>query len=405
LGLKILFVLTAADSVISKPILTRSNKDLNDRMTMTQQLSRSQPLKQIATRVVNECLRLQPDEQATIFAWDHTIDYATALALAVEHAGGISTMVLQTNDFFWAYLKEVPEAQYTRRQKGFLSLLDQTDAMITISGGPKDPSLFPTVPGGRTAKMIEGGKEVANKFVDRKIRVLNLPFGLVTPERARTYGFDYDNWQRVTTNSLDVDHAKISALATKIESRLRNATNIRITAPNGTDLRLKLKNRPIHVHDGIIDKTDSDKGTLFEALPAGAIELAPDETSTEGKVVFDQPTALAGKMLSGLQWEFESGKLTKFTARSNLDAFKGLYENASGDKDLVGDIAIGLNPRAELIGFFSDRNVAGTVSIGLGGNMGIGGINDTQFGHEETLRKPTLVVDGYKLVDEGRIQS
>jgi hypothetical protein len=36
--------------------------------------------------------------------------------------------------------------------------------------------------------------------------------------------------------------------------------------------------------------------------------------------------------------------------------------------------------------------------------MGIGGVNDTQFGHEETLRKPTLTVDGYKLVDEGRIQ-
>jgi aminopeptidase len=370
---------------------------------MTQQLSRSQPIKQIATQVVNECLRVQPDEQATIFAWDHTIDYATALALAVEHAGGISSMVLQTNDFFWSYLKEVPEAQYTRRRKGLLSLLDQTDAVITVDG-PKDPSLFPTVLGGRTSKMNEGGKEVANKFVDRKIRFLNLPFGLVTPERARTYGFDYDNWQRITTNSIDVDHSKISALATKVESRLRNATNIRITAPNGTDLRLKLKNRPIHIHDGIIDKTDSDKGTLFEALPAGSIELAPDETSTEGKVVFDQPTATAGKMLSGLEWEFEGGKLTKYSARSNLDPFNGLYESAVGDKDLVGDIAIGLNPRAELIGFFFDRHVAGTVSIGIGGNMGIGGVNDTQFSHENTLRKPTLTVDGYKLVDEGRIE-
>jgi hypothetical protein len=36
--------------------------------------------------------------------------------------------------------------------------------------------------------------------------------------------------------------------------------------------------------------------------------------------------------------------------------------------------------------------------------MGIGGVNDTLFGHEETLRKSTLTVDGYKLVDEGRIQ-
>jgi aminopeptidase len=372
-------------------------------MTMTQQLSKPQSTKQIATRLVNECLRVQPNEQVVIASWDHTLEYANALALEVEHAGGISTSTLMGNDFYWAYLKEVPEEQYTRRQKGFLSLLDQTDAMIQL-GGPKDPSIYPTVAGERTGKMFEGQKAIGDKFLERKIRVLNLPIGLVTPERARTYGFDYENWQRVTTNSLDVDHEKISAQAAKIESKLRNATNLRITAANGTDLQLKLKNRPIHTHDGIIDKTDLDKGTLFEALPAGAIELAPDETSAQGKVLFDQPTALAGKLLSGLQLEFQNGQLTKYTAQSNLDSFKWLYENASGDKDRVSNIAIGLNPRAELIGIFNDRVVQGTVSIGIGGNKGIGGTNETQFGHEETLRKPTLTVDSYTLVNNGKIQ-
>ena len=373
-------------------------------MTMTQQISKPQPIKQIAKRVVNECLQVQPDEQVIVASWDHTLDYATALALEVEHAGGVSTTTLQINEFFWSYLKEVPEAQYTRRQKGFLSLLDQTDAVIQL-GGPKDPSVFPTVPGERMGKMFEGQKAIGDKFMERKIRTLNLPIGLVTPERAKTYGFDYENWERVTMNSLDVDHAKISSLAAKIESRIRNATNVSVTASNGTDLRFKLKNRPVHTHDGIIDKTDIDKGTIFEALPAGAIELAPDEASAEGTVLFDQPTAIAGKMLSGLRLEFENGHLTKYTAQSNIDAFKGLYENASGDKDRVANIVIGLNSRAELIGFFTDRYVHGTVSIGIGGNKGIGGTNDTQFGHEETLRKPTLEVDGYTLVSNGKIQA
>src|SRR5216683_7932597 len=114
-------------------------------MTMTQQISKPQSTKQIATRLVNECLRVQPDEQVVIASWDHTLDYANALAVEVEHAGGISTSTLMGNDFYWAYLKDVPEAQYTRRQKGFLSLLDQTDAVIFLNG-PRDPSLFPTVP-------------------------------------------------------------------------------------------------------------------------------------------------------------------------------------------------------------------------------------------------------------------
>jgi len=44
------------------------------------------------------------------------------------------------------------------------------------------------------------------------------------------------------------------------------------------------------------------------------------------------------------------------------------------------------NPRAELVGIFTDRVVQGTASIGIGGNEGIGGTNETQLGHEETLR-------------------
>lgn len=371
-------------------------------MTVTQQLAKPEPVKQVAKRIVNECLQVQPDEQVAIFTFDHTLDYATALAVEVENAGGVSNTILQTNDFYWSYLKEVPEAQFTRQQRALLSQLHQTDAGIGL-GGPKDPSKFQTVPDGRTGKFIQAQKPQGDMFMQRKIRFLNLPIGLVTPERAKTYGFDYDNWQRVSTNSLDVDHSKISALAGKIESRLRNATDIRVTAANGTDLRMKLKGRPVHIHDGIIDKTDVEKGTIFEALPAGAVELVPDETSAQGTVLYDQPTALAGRVLSGLKLQFENGRVTNYTANANLDAFKDSYENTTGDKDRIANLVIGLNPRSELIGFFTDRYVQGTVSIGIGGNQGIGGTNDSGFGHEETLKKPTLTVDNYKLVDQGKL--
>src|SRR5260370_34249485 len=151
-------------------------------MTMTQQLSKPQPVIQIAKRVVNECLRVQPDEQVTVFSWDHTLEYANAVALEIEHAGGISTTILQMNDLYWRYLKEVPEAQYARRQKGFLSLLDQTDAWGQLRG-PRDPSLFPTVTDARFGKMIEGGKAVSHKVLGRRTHVLNPPIALVTTEK------------------------------------------------------------------------------------------------------------------------------------------------------------------------------------------------------------------------------
>jgi leucyl aminopeptidase (aminopeptidase T) len=108
-------------------------------------------------------------------------------------------------------------------------------------------------------------------------------------------------------------------------------------------------------------------------------------------------------MLNGLRWEFKNGHLVNYSAMMNFESFKGLYEGASGDKDRIADIAIGLNPNAQLVGFFTDRFVQGTVSIGIGGNNGIGGDNKNIFGNEGTLRKLTLEVDGYKLVSDGKI--
>ncbi len=373
-------------------------------MTMSEQVVRTEPVKQIASKIVNECLHVKGDEQVTIFTYPHTLDYANALALEVEKAGGVSNTMLETDDFFWGYLTDVPESQYARKQKAFLSLLEETDTQIGL-GGPRDPSGFSRVPADRINRMFEGEREIGERVRELKIRNMSLPIGLVTPERARTYGFDYNNWRSSFNNAVNVDHKKMSVLGGTITSRLEKATNVRITNSSGTDLKFRLAGRPVHVRDGILDEKDVSHGTLEESLPSGNIEVAPDEESVEGKVVFDQPTALRGKLVQGLRWEFQKGHLTSFSATGNLDVFKGLYDQATGDKDRLAELVIGLNPNAELIGFFSDRIVFGTASLGIGGNKSIGGVNDAQFCHEQTLRKPTIELDGQKLVLDGKIQA
>src|SRR5262245_52888686 len=100
-------------------------------MTVSEQVIRTEPVRQIASKIVNECLKVKTDEQVNIFSFPHTLDYANALALEVEKAGGVSTMLLETDEFFWSYLStEIPEAQYSRKQRAFLSMLEETDAQI-----------------------------------------------------------------------------------------------------------------------------------------------------------------------------------------------------------------------------------------------------------------------------------
>jgi len=369
----------------------------------TEQLAKPQSsTRDVAARIVNECLQLKTDEQVALFTFDHTLDYAKNLALEVERASGVSVTILQTNDFYWSFLKEVPESQFTRRQKGLLSLVDQTDAIINL-GGPKDPSHFKTVPSERVSKFIEGFQQMQDKVLERKIRTINLLTGFVTEERARTYGFDFDRWARMFNDSLDVSHSEIGKIAGRLATVIEKGTDARITSPGGTDLRFKLKGRPVHVHDGILDKSDIERGTIFETLPAGFVENAPDEESANGTVVYDLPNALGGRMLKGLRFEFKNGRVEDYSAEQNLDVFKGQYQSATGDSDRLADFTIGLNPRAEHIGIFTDRIVTGTVSVGIGANAGIGGDNKNVFGYQGSMRKATLEVDGRRLVQDGRL--
>src|SRR2546426_9362577 len=143
-------------------------------MTVSEQIFRTEPVKQIATRIVNECLRVKPDEQVTVYSYQHTLDYANALALEVEKAGGVSTMILETDDFFWGYLSDVPEYQYKRHQSAYLSLLEKTAAQIGL-GGPKDPSGFTRVSGERLSRMMEGEREIGDRVRELKIRNMSLP--------------------------------------------------------------------------------------------------------------------------------------------------------------------------------------------------------------------------------------
>ncbi len=65
-------------------------------------------------------------------------------------------------------------------------------------GGPEDPTKFREVPSSRLEPFFEGDKPLVDKTIERKIRVLQVLLGDVTPQRAKAYGFDYARWLKNT---------------------------------------------------------------------------------------------------------------------------------------------------------------------------------------------------------------
>jgi len=121
--------------------------------------------------------------------------------------------------------------------------------------------------------------------MQRKIRNVNLPLALLTSERAKVYGFNFQKWKKVINNALTTDLKKIGKVGRDIAAVLEKARTAHLTAPNGTNLTFELAKRPVHIDDGIIDKKDLGKKSFDAQLPAGSVLTTILETSGNGSMI------------------------------------------------------------------------------------------------------------------------
>jgi hypothetical protein len=85
----------------------------------------------------------------------------------------------------------------------------------------------------------------------------------------------------------------------------------------------------------------------------------------------------------------------------NIEGLKARWEKAKGDKDQVGLLMIGLNPKART-GFLYNQIALGTVTIGVGDNRELGGKLESNFGFHCTVTEPTVELDGRPIIRHGK---
>jgi len=356
----------------------------------------------LAGTVVKDALGIDSSDVVAITTWDHTIDVANAMAVECFKQGADAIIVLWTDEYYYGLLRELSEASLGEHSKICEAFTEAETATINMFG-PKNPEGLKTIPPSKVNAWVEGErKSHYPRNIERKIRNIGLPLALLTPERAKVYGFNFENWKKVMNNALAMNLRKISKKGHDVAAMLEKAHTVHLTAPNGTDLTFELNKRPVHIDDGIIDKEDIAKKSLDAQLPAGSALTTIVETSGNGKVLFDQPLQQMGLNVLGIEWKFKDGRLTSMTAKKNLEPVSKQLEKASGDKDRISFLQIGLNPMAEY-GFLIDHIVEGAVQIGIGDNEYIGGRNSSSFGMVATMGKATLDIDGRTIIRNGRL--
>jgi leucyl aminopeptidase (aminopeptidase T) len=328
------------------------------------------------------------------------LDLAEAFALECRRTGANTHIEVGTDELYYQTALDLPLEYLGETDPFSLALLDVATANIFIQG-PEDPERLKQITPERMGAMVEADKPYYDKFLEKKIRSAQITLGYVTHQRARTYGFNYDEWKENIHAAMDVRYKDMRDLGKKIADMLEKATEAHVTTARGTDLTLALEGREARVYDGVIDDDDIKKGAVFAALPAGYVAVAPKERSASGPYISDVPEANAGVLVQDVAWIFKDGRLKSFSGGKNIEGIKTMWKKAKGDKDQAGSLMIGLNPKARK-GFLYNQIVLGTVTLGVGDNREIGGKIESNFECHCTVAEPTVELDGKPVIKHGK---
>jgi leucyl aminopeptidase (aminopeptidase T) len=359
----------------------------------------------VATNIVTAAVRVREGEAVLITGGPRDQQLLEDLAVQVRRQGAHPLVSMVTDRMRRGMVVGVPERFDTQDRLG-VRLAALFDVMIDIESGG-DSALFADVSPARLATIAQKENEASTAAREQGVRTIYVGNGIYpTASLAERFAMPEADLARMFWNAVNTDPAVIEAEGRRIRAMLEGGTEVRVTAPNGTDLMLRIANPRILISDGAISPEEEAIGgpSTLAWLPGGELFFTSVAGSANGTVVLD-PFTSDGTLVEGLKLTFENGRLTSMDAASGLDAIRKGYDAAPAGKDLFGPLDIGLNPNVIVVpeNRFRSWVAAGMVSLGAGNDTWAGGTNDIPFGLYGHIAGATVTVDGSPVVDRGRL--
>jgi hypothetical protein len=232
--------------------------------------------------------------------------------------------------------------------------------------------------------------------------------GTVDPDGLK--GVHSPAFDTIYVDALDIDYAKLGARQDRVITELRSGP-VRVTSPDGTDLRFDVGDRPFNKQDG-----DASKARMARArvrvdreveLPAGVIRVAPLEASVNGVIII--PAARFGaEKATGIRLEFVNGQVTKATAKTGDAALQAFLKSAPGATQFR-EFGLGFNPKlvppagSPYLPYYGYGDAVVRLSLGdsteIGGAVRGGGTRWLFFPNTTVTVGATPIVANGRLVD------
>ena len=318
----------------------------------------------LARQVVRTSLRLGWKDVFTIYTYTATIPLAEALALEARRVGSDTHLTLMTDDLWFTSMEELSAKWLSTGSPAEHAIAEVETAHIYL-GGPADARRMRHIPPEKFEANSLGGDRQHEPRRKRRVRDIDLPIGRITPERAETYGLDYEKWSNSYQKALAVDLKEIQRSGAALARSLRGRKKVRIESAAGTDLRFETKAIAPIVSDGIISAEDIRRGFVRTSLPAGRLEAAVRPESVDGEVRGTDSIAFAGRAIVRPWFRIRSGKIVESGAAEHEDLLHRMLRQSKSDRARIGFFTIGLNAAAEPC-MLDNSIVKDDIGLGLG---------------------------------------
>jgi len=275
--------------------------------------------------------------------------------------------------------------------------LDRTDIYIWLPAGPN-------------AATDPGQREILARWLDAgRGRQIHFHWVGGTVDADGRGGVHSPVFDKLYVDALDIDYGRLATAQQKVIAKLRTG-EVRVTTPQGTDIRFTVGDRPFNRQDGVATKARTDQAKMRVdrevELPAGVIRVAPIETSANGVIVVAKARLLDNATASGIRLEFANGRIVKATATSGQEALDK-YIASSPTLTAFREFALGFNPKLVIpqgspyLPYYGYGDAV--VWLSLGDNTELAG--NVRGGASLWLFFPdtTVTVGGERIVANGRL--
>jgi len=193
------------------------------------------------------------------------------------------------------------------------------------------------------------------------------------------------------------DYSKIHERSRTLVEKISKSSIVLLTTEKGTNLKLNIKGRNGKENSGIF----LNPGTGGN-LPAGEVYCCPLENEGEGIAIIDISMSAIGIFSEPIQIKFKKGKAICIKGGLEADKLRSILDNADANAFKIAELGIGSNPIAKPMGIaLVDEKIMGTVHIGFGNNLDMGGKQESKIHLDGIILNPNLYLDGKLVIKKG----